>query len=181
MKRIFLLALAATLSIAPQADARSRHPMTDHQRIRVLQELVYQLRMQAKAAADAPAFLKHAWPSLTGEEKDALSEVLRQVPKGTKFDIVCNDASCSELALDIDDCLEKAGFDSALDHAMGPLGYGIALQVNPFDKEKAELASGALKKATTGRLDLPVMIAKPGTNPPGYVTILIGKRPAATP
>lgn len=174
MKRI-ILALAAVSLLAPCAYAR--HPMTDHQRIRVLQELVYQLRVQAKAAANAPAFLKHAWPSLTGEEKDALSEVLKTLPKDIKFDIVCNDASCSELASDIDDCMEKAGLDSALDHSLGPLGYGIAVEVNPFDQDKAEQAVAALKKATGGRLDVPVMLAKPGTNPAGYVSILIGKRP----
>ena len=181
MYRLLVLALGAGLLVMPQVEARGNRQMTDHQRIRVLQELVYQLRMQAKAAADAPAFLKHAWPSMTGEEKDALAEALRAVPKGTKFDIVCNDAACSELALDIDDALEKAGFESAIDHAMGPLGYGVAIQVNPFDQEKAELVAASLKKSSEGKLDLPVLAAKPGTNAPGYVTIIIGKRPAAKP
>lgn len=179
MKRPFIMvaAMVASVLIAPLAQAKMHRRLTDHQRIRVLQELVYQLRMQAKAAAGAPTFLKHAWPSMTGEEKDALSEVLRTLPKGTKFDIVCNDADCTELAMDIDDSLEKAGLESALDHSVGPLGYGIAVQVNAFDKEKADAAAAALSKATSGRLDLPVMIAKPGTNAPGYVTILIGKKP----
>ncbi len=176
MKHLVSCAAAVALIVSPVM-AKPRHVMTDHKRILVLQELVYQLRMQAKAAADAPTFLKHAWPSLTGEEKDALSEVLRTVPKGTKFDIVCNDASCSELASDIDDCMEKAGLESGLDHSVSPLGYGIALQVNAYDQDKAELATGALKKATEGRMDVHVLIAKPGANPPGYVTILIGKRP----
>lgn len=174
MKFRFLLAaaIAAALAATPAA-ARHRH-RTDHDRILALQELVYQLRMQAKAAADAPAFLKHAWPALTAEEKDAITEAARAMPKGTKFDIVCNDASCSELASDIDDALEGAGLDSGLDHAAGPLGYGIGITVNEFDRPAAEKAVAILKKATEGRLDLPIIS---GSSPPGYVSIIIGKRP----
>jgi hypothetical protein len=175
MKRL-LLALIACLLITPVAEARKARALTDHQRILVLQELVYQLRMQAKAASDAPVFLKHAWPALTGEEKDAIAEAARSLPKGIKFDIVCNDASCSELASDIDDALERAHIVSSLDHAAGPLGYGVAIVVNPFDRRAAEQAVALLKKATDGRLDLPIVN---GTSPPGYVSIFIGKRPAA--
>ena len=172
MKRLLAAALLAALSISP-ASAKHR-PLTDHQRIRILQELVYQLRMQAKAAADAPAFLKHAWPSLTPEEKDAIAEIAKTLPKGIKFDSVCNDASCSELASDIDDALEAAGIESGLDHAAGPLGYGVAITVNEFDRPAAERAAAMLKQATNGRLDVPII---GGSSPAGYVSIIIGKRP----
>jgi hypothetical protein len=173
MRNIFLIVAIAAAVWASPAAARHRH-LTDHQRIIALQELVYQLRMQAVAAKDAPAFLKHAWPALTGEEKDAIAEAARAMPKGTKFDIVCNDASCSELASDIDDALEAAHIDSGLDHAAGPLGYGIGITVNEFDRPAAEKAIALLKKATDGRLDLPIIS---GSSPPGYVSIIIGKRP----
>jgi hypothetical protein len=166
--------MPALAMVSQPALARHKHPLTDHQRIHILQELVYQLRMQAKASADAPAFLKHAWPSLTGEEKDAITEAARSLPKGTKFDIVCNDASCSELASDIDDALEGAGIESSLDHAAGPLGYGVGITVNPFDRPAAEKAIDILKRATGGRLAPPIIN---GTSAPGYVSIFIGKRP----
>lgn len=118
---------------------------------------------------------KHAWPDLTYGEKAALAGVLKTLPPATKFDIVCNTASCDELAEDIDDAIEAAGLDSALDHAAGPLGYGVAVQVNEADRAAAEAAIAALARATAGRLSPPLVIAKPGQNPPGYVTIIIGK------
>jgi hypothetical protein len=173
MKRFVVVAVMMAL-LTSAADARHKRPMTDHKRIRILQELVYQLRMQAKAAANAPAFLKHAWPSLTPEEQSAITEVAKTLPKGVKFDIVCNDASCSELASDIDDALEAAGIESGLDHAAGPLGYGLGLTVNEFDRPHAEKAVEMLKKATGGRL-APSIVN--GSSPPGYVSIIIGKRP----
>lgn len=121
------------------------------------------------------AVSKHAWPDLSDAEKAALAGVLKTVPKATKFEIICDDAGCADLAADIDDAMEQAGLSSVLDHAIGPLGYGIALRVNAFDRAAAEAASAALKRATAGRLDLPVTEAAPNTNPAGYVTILIGK------
>ena len=118
---------------------------------------------------------KHAWPALSDDEKAALTAVLKTLPKGTSFDIVCNTASCDDLAEDIDDAMESAGLGSSLDHSAGPLGYGVGVMVNAADQAAAEKAIAALTKATGGRLDPPLTIAKPGQNPPGYVTILIGK------
>jgi hypothetical protein len=71
--------------------------------------------------------------------------------------------------------MEQAGLESLLDRSMTPLGYGVGVQVNPFDRDMADAAAAALKTATRGRLDVPVMDAPKGTTPPGYVSILIGK------
>ena len=171
MKHAILALIIAGLSIGP---ALARHkPLTDHQRIRVLQEMVYELRMAAKLS-DSPAFLKHAWPALSEEEKATFTSIAKTWPKTVKVDIVCNDAGCSELAADIDDAFENAGVESSLDRAIGPLGYGIGVQVNEFDKPAAEKAIEAINRATGGRLS-PVIVN--GKSAPGYVTILIGKRP----
>jgi hypothetical protein len=118
---------------------------------------------------------KHAWPALSDDEKSALAAVLKTLPKGTAFDIICNDASCDDLAEDLDDAMEAAGLPSVLDRSLGPLGYGIGIMVNGADKATAEKAVAALRRATGGKLDPPVTIAKPGQNAPGYVTIVIGK------
>lgn len=139
-----------------------------------LEKVVGQLPKRS-AVVETIAASKHAWPSLTGDEKAALADVLKTLPPQTKFDIVCNDAACTDLAMDIDDAMEQAGLDSVLDHSLGPLGYGVAVKVNPFDHDAAVAASAALKQATGGRLDVPVVDAAPNTNLPGYVTIMIGK------
>jgi hypothetical protein len=118
---------------------------------------------------------KHAWPDLTDDEKTALANVLKTLPKGIKFDIICNDAGCADLAMDIDDAMEEAAVDSVLDKSVLPLGYGIDLVVNAFDMETAEQAAAALKEATGGRLDLPVTLAPPNTTAPGIVLVRIGK------
>jgi hypothetical protein len=115
---------------------------------------------------------KHAWPDLTDPQKVALAAVLKTLPKGIKFDIVCNDAGCSDLAADIDDACEQAGVDSVLDRALGPLGYGAYVQVNGDDLVAAQTAIGALRSATNGVLDPPI---KKGPSAKGYVTIFIGK------
>ncbi len=117
---------------------------------------------------------KHVWPSLSDQEKAAFTAIAKTFPKNVKFDIICNDAGCAELADDIDDAFEDAGISSSLDKAIGPLGYGIGVQVNEFDKAAAEAAIAAVNKATDGRLD-PKIVS--GDSPPGYVTILIGKKP----
>ena len=120
------------------------------------------------------AFSPHAWPPLSLAEKSAFTDLARKFPKNVKFDIVCNDAGCSDLAADLDDAFEDAGLESALDKAIGPLGYGIGVQVNDFDKPAALSTIEAVAKITSGRLQ-PAIVA--GTSPPGYVTILFGKRP----
>lgn len=115
---------------------------------------------------------KHAWPDMTAAEKKQFSELARDLPAGIKVDIVCNDAGCSDLAADIDDALEDAGIGSSIDKAIGPLGYGIGVQTNEFDKNAADVVRNILS-ASTG---LQPVVA-PGTSPPGYVSIIIGKRP----
>jgi hypothetical protein len=117
---------------------------------------------------------KHAWTDLTDAEKARFAELAKGLPSGVKFDIVCNDASCSDLAADLDDAFEDAGRESVLDKAIGPLGYGIGVQADAFDKPAAEATITALIDATNGRLQ-PSLAA--GKGAPGFVTILIGKRP----
>lgn len=181
--KIVSLAVIAAIALAPSVALAHRHhrPMTDHRRIAVLRHRIGELELAVKAMqARAPITAsvnasKHAWPSLSGDEKAALTNVLKTLPKTIKFDIVCNDGACVDLAMDIDDAMEQSGLDSVLDHSLGPLGYGVAIQVNAFDHDTAVAASTALKQATSGRLDVPVTEAAAGTNPPGYVTILIGK------
>lgn len=116
----------------------------------------------------------HAWPTLGKDEKAALTALARTWPKTVKFDIVCNDAGCSELAADLDDVFEDAGLESAIDKAIGPLGYGIGVQVSEFDKPAAETAIAAIDEITSGRLKTSIVSDK---SPAGYVTIMIGKRP----
>lgn len=175
MKIVSVVALAAIVLTPSIASAHRHHrAMTDHRRIAILRHRVTDLEQQVSAMQMRPAG-KHAWPSLSDSEKAALTAVLKTLPKTTKFDIVCNDAGCNDLAMDIDDAMEKAGLESVLDRSVGPLGYGVAVKVNPFDHDTAVAASAALKQATAGRLDVPVADAAPNTNLPGYVTILIGK------
>lgn len=175
------LALAAIVC-CPPAEGKHRHRvLTDHQRIAILRSHISEIEKTVKALSTPKQVnhtvnaSKHAWPDLTDGEKAALAEVLKTVPKSVKFDIICNDAACNDLAMDIDDAMEKAGLESFLDRSLGPLGYGIDILVNAFDMETAKAASAALKKATGGRLDLAVSEAPKDTNPPGYVTIRIGK------
>lgn len=163
--RMLAFMVAAAVMATP-AIARTPSPAKLAAHVATLEREVKALR--ARAA-------KHEWPDLSRREKAALAAVLEAVPKGIKFDIACNTASCDVLAEDIDDALEAAGFESALDRSLGPLGYGIAIQVNEADRAAAEAAIAALKKATGGRLELPLMIAASNANPPGYVTIVIGK------
>jgi hypothetical protein len=150
-------------------------------RLAALQRQVDALSKKIERLEGAQAFAlrgvpgKHAWPDLTESEKAALAAVLKTLPKSTKFDIVCNDAACIDLAMDIDDAMEAAGLESVLDHSLGPLGYGIAVQVNAADRPAAETAIAALKEASGGRLDLPLAESAAGASPPGYVTIVIGK------
>lgn len=118
------------------------------------------------------AVSKHAWPDLTQPQKADLAHALTSLPGGVRIDIVCNDAGCSDLAADIDDACEDAGLESVLDKAIGPLGYGIGVQANEFDKPAAE----ALITAIAGATDLKPQIVS-GKSPAGYVTLLIGKRP----
>lgn len=162
MKMLTLLVAGAVLATPALAQSPAK-----------LAAQVASLRHQVEALRARSA--KHEWPDLSRSEKAALAAVLKTIPKGVKFDIECNTASCDVLAEDIDDALEAAGFESVLDRSLGPLGYGIAIQVNEADRAAAEAAIAALKKATGGRLDLPLMIAQPNANPPGYVTVVIGK------
>jgi hypothetical protein len=173
-----LIAVLIAISVSAPAVAGQR---TDDGRLVALQRQVDALtnkieRLEgAREVARQGRAGKHAWPDLTEDEKAALTGVLKTLPKSTKFDIVCNDAACIDLAMDIDDAMEAAGLVSVLDRSLGPLGYGIAVQVNAAERPTAETAIAALKRATGGRLDLPLTEAATGATPPGYVTIVIGK------
>jgi len=116
---------------------------------------------------------KHAWQDLTDAEKVQLADLAkRDFPKGIKIDIVCNDAGCSDLAADLDDAFEDAGIESSLDKAIGPLGYGIGVAAGKFDENAAEVLINVIS-ASTGLQ--PAMTSNKSA--PGYVTILIGKKP----
>ena len=117
---------------------------------------------------------KHAWPDLSSEQKAALIEELKKLPKDTKADIVCNDAGCSDLAADIDDAFEAAGFNSSIDRAIGPLGYGIGVQVNSEDRPAAETIIRSLNRVSATKQDIEIVN---GASAKGYVTIIIGKHP----
>lgn len=120
------------------------------------------------------AVSKHAWPDLTDSQKAALVAAWKAKPPGVKIDIVCNDAACSDLADDIDDAAEDAGVSSVLDKAIGPLGYGIGVQANKFDKSAAEALAAALSEASGGTLKVKLV---EGKSAPGFVSLLIGKHP----
>jgi hypothetical protein len=172
-----LIAVIFALSVSAAASAGQR---SEDGRVVMLQRQVDALarrmeQLESRRELSAPRRGKHAWPDLTDDEKAALSSVLATLPKSIKFDIVCNDAACIDLAMDIDDAMEGAGLVSVLDRSLGPLGYGIAVQVNEAERATAETAVAAFKNATGGRLDLPLIAATKGATPPGYVTIIIGK------
>jgi hypothetical protein len=167
MRKLNFIFIAVALMASPAGAAPAKPTIAS------LSHDIAALRKELKAVHGRLA--KHAWPDLADAEKSALTAVLKTLPKGAKFDIECNTASCDDLAEDIDDTLEAAGFDSVLDRSIGPLGYGIAIMVNEADRSSAESAIASLKSATAGRLNPPLMIAAPNANPPGYVTILIGK------
>ncbi len=120
MRRMILIGLAAALLASPAVAAPKAAP-TVAQQLGTLKKEVAALRAHAA---------KHAWPDLTVAEKSALARVLKTIPKGVKFDIICNTASCDDLAEDIDDALESSDHDSALDRSLAPIGYGVAVQVN---------------------------------------------------
>lgn len=148
MKQHFISAtIAATLAAAISYEAPSKVTQVTH----------------------AVYLSKHAWPDLTDPQSATLSAALAPLKGAVKIDIVCNDAGCSDLAADIDDACERAGVDSVLDKALGPLGYGLGVQVDAADQAAAGKVAAALK--TVG-LDAPIIR---GSSAPGYVAILIGK------
>jgi hypothetical protein len=93
MKHLTFVAgvIALALSFVP-AQAQTRHrTLTDHDRIAILQHRIDQLEQRIG---------KHAWPGLAAAEKAALTAVLKRLPMDIKFEIICNDAGCNELAMD---------------------------------------------------------------------------------
>lgn len=114
---------------------------------------------------------KHAWPDLTDPEKAAIGAAV-QAMAPVKFDIVCKDAGCNDLAMDLDDAFERGAAISVLDGTSSILGYGIWIEVEGAELDKAATVSAAVKAATGGRLDIPIA---PGSSAPGYVKIVIGK------
>jgi hypothetical protein len=113
---------------------------------------------------------KHAWPDLTEAETITLGEALG-VLKGVNVSIVCNDASCNDLAHDIDNAMEIADARSTLDNSPFPLGYGMAVFVQDGDK-RASVVAAAIKSATNGRLSPDV---KTGCVK-DVICVVIGKR-----
>lgn len=125
--------------------------------------------MPAPQVANKTAALGHAWPGLSGEQKDKLAAAFKQI-SGLKLDIVCADASCSDLAEDVDDAAEKAGVNSQLDHAVFPLGYGMGVKADEGD-DRARQVADAITTASGGALK-PVVATDRMS---GWVAIFIGK------
>ena len=124
--------------------------------------------MPAKQLVTRVAALEHAWPGLTAAQKGELSSGLKAIP-ALKLDIVCGDASCDDLAEDIDDAAEKAGVQSILDHPVSPLGYGIGVKADSL--ALAQRVADAISKATAG--EFKPIAATDRTF--GYAIIFIGK------
>lgn len=124
--------------------------------------------MPARRTIERVAALEHAWPGLSAAQKTALAAELKTMP-GLKLDIVCGDASCDDLAEDIDDAAEQAGVKSQFDHPVVALGYGIG--VKDDYPAVAQRVADALSKATGDRLKPSVATDRTY----GWVTIFIGK------
>jgi hypothetical protein len=112
---------------------------------------------------------KHAWPDLTSAQKAALAEKLADEVKAP-FVILCGNASCNDLAEDIDDAAENAKVPSVLDRPVTPLGYGIGVEGENGDG-RAEKLAAALREVT----GLEVDVTRGRTLPEYPLFVLIGK------
>jgi hypothetical protein len=115
------------------------------------------------------AALEHAWPGLSAQQKVDLGNRLREIPGRLQLDIVCIDASCSDLAEDIDDAGEQAGIVSQLDHVSTPLGYGIGVKADTL--ATAQQVAKAISDASGGVLSPEAAADRTF----GYAVIFIGK------
>jgi hypothetical protein len=127
--------------------------------------------MPAKQMVERVAALEHAWPGLTAAQKAELAAELKAMP-GLKLDVVCGDASCDDLAEDIDDAAEHAGIASQLDHPIGTLGYGIGVKADNL--ALAQQVADAIAKASGG--EIKPVAATDRTF--GYAIIFVGKHKA---
>lgn len=114
---------------------------------------------------------KHAWKDLTQAETIAIGEALSSL-KDAKVFVMCNDATCDDLAHDLDDAMQIAGAVSSLDRSALPLDPGISVYTAPGDARGATVAD-AIGKATGGKI---APIARSSSTAQGMVMIAIGKR-----
>jgi hypothetical protein len=92
--------------------------------------------------------LKHAWPDLAHDQRDRLAASLPDL-KGTRVEIYCNGAACSDLAHDLDDTIQDAGATSSIERPWHSMGTGIG--ISPDDARGQALAR-AIKEATGGAI-----------------------------
>lgn len=114
---------------------------------------------------------KHAWPDLNQDETIAIGEALSAL-KDAQVNIFCNDASCDDLAHDLDDAMQIAGANSSLEHSVNAMGSGFAVLTAKGD-DRGGAVAGAIKAATAGRLDPEVRYSELTV---GTIQIAIGKR-----
>jgi len=111
-----------------------------------------------------------AWPALPPEQRNALAAALRGLDPRPDLLVLCNDATCVDLAHDIDDAAEDAGVGSALDRSVGPLGYGLGVVAESQPAADAVLAAlevGGMRGA----------VASTQAHTDGRVLVVIGKHP----
>jgi hypothetical protein len=97
--------------------------------------------------------LKHVWPALEGDQREQIKTALPDL-KGTRVEIYCDGAPCSDLARDLDRLLEDVGAESAVVRSWAPLGHGFG--ISPDDARGRALAT-AIKNASNGALDPQVL------------------------
>lgn len=120
------------------------------------------------------AVSKHAWPDMTDQQKTGLSTGLAAIKGRFKvLDIMCNDASCSDLTEDIDDACEQAGVDSVIDKSIGPLPYGVYVTATSEDMAVARDIATQITAATG--IQITTQEATRGTATQGNINLLIGK------
>ncbi len=132
---------------------------------------VYVIPKHVEQVTHEIAISKHAWPDLTDAQKDGLSTRLAGL-KGERVIVMAADAAGTDLAEDIDDAMEKAGVDSAIDRPALPLGYGIGVVAEDAKLAKADELAASLHAVT----DLTVSRTA-GKSLGGVIIVVIGKHP----
>jgi hypothetical protein len=128
--------------------------------------------------------LKHSWPDLSRDQLERLAAALPYV-KGTRVEIYCNGAACSDLAHDLDDTIQDAGAESSIERSWHSMGSGIG--ISP-DDARSQAVARAIKEATGGAISpqvvpmdmtaacaLPMTFEKVATNEPANAGSGTGK------
>lgn len=129
---------------------------------------------QPRVAAD------RSWGSLSAREIAALHEQLKWIPK-EKVRIFSSGNYAKDLAEDLDEVFESAGFDSYLENPLIDPGKGIG--ISPANERSRAIAT-AISQATNGRLNLGVFDAVGADGKPvgetGIVIVLARRKPPKT-